>query len=569
MMRNFTTTLLLLLVWITGFAQAPLAFQYQAILRSVDGDPLINTGVSLQISILSDTVQNIVEYTEIQNAVTDQTGRISLQIGNGDVISGNFSGISWETGSYFIRIEFDPTGGSDFQYLGQTRLLSVPYALYAGQSGNSYVAGQGIDISGNTITNTGDLSNSNELQSLTKFGNVISLNQGGGSVTDSDNQSLSTISIGTSRQIQISNGNSISIDVADNDNNSSNEIQVISISNDTIFLSNGGFAKLPVPTNAVVPGGGCIQSLNPVPPEGYIYSGTGFTAGDQWNVLPSMSNSRFGPAVAAVNNKIYVIGGWDGISAVSKVTEVYDLQSQSWSRKTNMPTAVVYAATAVVGTLIHVMGGYNGTTIVNTHQVYNVLTDSWSQSTVLLSPRSGSGAAVISGKIYLVGGYYNGTSLNTNEMFDPLTALWTSKTAMTTARTDFAIAQLNDGIYVIGGWGTDVLNTNEFYSPATNSWTTYYPMTTYRSACSCAVVDNKIFVLAGGDSYSYFSITEAYDPLINGWQSKSHIPAPRSYAGAVGIDNKIYVVGGYFGTALNTLLMYDPAILQFYIHCAE
>ena len=568
-MRTILTVLLFLFSWITVFAQSPQAFQYQAILRLDNGNPIVATEVSLKISILSDTVQNVIEYTEIQNTITDNYGRINIQVGNGDILIGNFFDINWGLGLYFVRIEFDPSGGSNYTFLGQSQLLSVPYALYANETGNEYVAGQGIEISDSTITNTGDLSNVNEIQTLSKFGSAIILNQGGGSVIDADSQTLTVGATGTVRQIQISNGNNIDIDVADNDNDASNELQVISITGDTIFLSNGGFAKLPVPTNAIVPGGGCIQSTNPDPPQGYVYSGTGFTAGDQWNTLPSMSNDRFGPAVAAVGSLIYVIGGWDGLGAVSNKLEVYDVENQSWSQKVNIPTSVVYAASAVIGNSIHVLGGYNGYSILSTHQVYNIQTNSWSQSTPLPFPRSGGGAAVVSEKIYLIGGFYDGVALDSTQMFDPSTNLWSNKTAMTTARTDFAIATLYDGIYVIGGSNLDVLNVNEHYYPETDTWTTHYPMPTYRSGCSCAVVDNKIYVLGGGDSYSYSSATEEYDALTNGWASKSVIPGPRSYFGAVSVNDQIYVVGGNFWSAINSLMVYDPTTLQFYIHCAE
>lgn len=50
-------------------------------------------------------------------------------------------------------------------------------------SGTSYTAGAGINISGSTISNTGDLSNTNEIQTLSLAGNTLSLSNGGGSVT--------------------------------------------------------------------------------------------------------------------------------------------------------------------------------------------------------------------------------------------------------------------------------------------------------------------------------------------------------------------------------------------------
>jgi len=62
--------------------------------------------------------------------------------------------------------------------------------------------GSVINISGNTISNTGDLSNINELQSISKAGNTISLSNGGGSVTDADAQTLSLVG----NNLSISNG---------------------------------------------------------------------------------------------------------------------------------------------------------------------------------------------------------------------------------------------------------------------------------------------------------------------------------------------------------------------------
>ena len=549
------------------FSQAPTAFQYQAVIRNGDGEPVANALISLRVTILSDTILNIADYSEVHETQTDDFGKVAISIGNGTPSGGSFESILWESGTKFLKLEIDPEAGGNFQYFGTTRLLSVPYALYASQAPNSLTEGAGIDITGNVISNTGDLSPSNELQTLSKFGDSILLSNGGGSVTDADNQTLSVTVNGTNRQLQVSGGNSVIIDVADNDNSTANELQILSISHDTVYLSNGGYVKLPVPVSAIVPSGGCIQSTSVSPPSGYSYSGNSFEAGDEWNILPSMSYSRFGPMVAAVGTKIYVMGGWDGYNTVSNIVEMYDVQAKTWTRKANMPFGVVYAASAVAGNNIYVMGGYDGTNAVTRNQVYNTVTNAWSQAAALLSPRSGCKAGEFSGKIHLIGGYYNSSALSTHEMFDPASGNWTSKTAMTTARTDFALAVLNGGIYCIGGWNADVLNTNEYYNPTTNTWTTCYPMPDYRSGMCWGVVNSKIYVIGGGDTYSYSSRVGEYDPQTNEWKTMNYLPAPRSFSGAVVIDNKIYMAGGNFGLALNSCYEYNPLKTRYYLHC--
>jgi len=552
-----------------GFAQSPAAFHYQAVLHSEDGNPILNTDITLKISILSDTVLNTILYAELQNVSTDAFGRISVQVGRGDIISGDFPSIGWENGNVFIRVEYDFTGTGTFTMAGQTQLLSVPYALFAEKSGETYTAGNGISIFQQTISNTGDLSNTNEIQTLVKLGNTIILNPGGSSVTDADQQTLTVNSSGNNRQLEISSGNTINFDVSDSDNDPVNELQVVSISRDTIFLSNGGFVKLPQATNAIIPAGGCIHSTNPIPPQGYTYSGTGFSAGDQWNTLPSMNFARFGASVAAVGSKIYVIGGWDGITEVSNIVEAYDINSQTWERKANLLTAVVYSACAVVGNSIHVFGGYNGNSITNKHQVYNTVTNNWSYSANLPQARSGCGAAAVSGKIYLIGGFYNNTPVDLNQMYDPSTNTWSTKTPMLTARTDFATVATPQGIYIIGGWNQDVLNVNEFYSTANDTWTTYYSSPIYRAGCSGTYFNDKIYITGGGDAYSYIGTTEEYDPMANQWKIKSSMPVSTSYFGMVTLNEKIYTVGGNYGIAQRSLNEYNPVIIQYYIHCSE
>ena len=119
------------------FAQTPQAFKYQAIARDNSGNILVNQSVSFRISILQGSTSGPSMYTETQTATTNQFGLANLNIGMGTVVSGNFSTISWGSNSYFVKMEFDPTGASNFTLMGTSQLLSVPYALYSGSTGDT------------------------------------------------------------------------------------------------------------------------------------------------------------------------------------------------------------------------------------------------------------------------------------------------------------------------------------------------------------------------------------------------------------------------------------------------
>jgi len=71
-------------------------------------------------------------FEETHSATTNAFGLINLDIGWGSVSKGEFSEISWGTDKYFLMLEMDPSGGSNFQMMGVAQLLSVPYALFAG-----------------------------------------------------------------------------------------------------------------------------------------------------------------------------------------------------------------------------------------------------------------------------------------------------------------------------------------------------------------------------------------------------------------------------------------------------
>ena len=60
---------------------------------------------------------------------------MTLIIGEG-LTNDNFSDIQWGDGEFFLKVEVDPEGGVNYTMNQTSQLLSVPYALYAGNSGS-------------------------------------------------------------------------------------------------------------------------------------------------------------------------------------------------------------------------------------------------------------------------------------------------------------------------------------------------------------------------------------------------------------------------------------------------
>jgi len=122
-------------------AQVPQSFNYQAIARDITGNLIINQAVGLKISILSGSSTGSVVYSETHNTVTNQFGLITLPVGQGTPLSGTFYSINWSTGVYWLKVEMDAMGGTNYIDMGASQLLTVPFAMYAASSGTGGITG--------------------------------------------------------------------------------------------------------------------------------------------------------------------------------------------------------------------------------------------------------------------------------------------------------------------------------------------------------------------------------------------------------------------------------------------
>ncbi|WP_457615535.1 hypothetical protein [Lutibacter sp.] len=138
-MKKTITLLVTIATMLTSicWAQAPQKMSYQAIIRNASNTLVTNATVGMQISILQTTSTGTAVYVETQTPTTNANGLVSIEIGTGTVVSGTFSAIDWSAGPYFIKIETDPAGGTNYTITGTSQLASVPYALYAESTGPS------------------------------------------------------------------------------------------------------------------------------------------------------------------------------------------------------------------------------------------------------------------------------------------------------------------------------------------------------------------------------------------------------------------------------------------------
>jgi|GEM_PF-6947608 len=197
-MKKLAFSLILIALAIVATAQPPQAFNYQTIVRDAAGDILPNQLVAMRMSIRDASAVGTIIYQETFSETTNQFGLLNLNIGRGAPSIGTFSGIDWSNNSKFLEIEIDSEGGNNFVALGISELESVPYALHA-----------------ETATNVddADADPTNELQTVSKAGDIVTLSDGGGSFTD---------------------------ETDDADADPTNELQTVSKAGEVVTLSDGG-----------------------------------------------------------------------------------------------------------------------------------------------------------------------------------------------------------------------------------------------------------------------------------------------------------------------------------------
>jgi hypothetical protein len=118
--------ILVSLISVTVYSQPPEGFNYQAIYRDAQGNPVASTAVSVVFSILDSIANGSTLYQETHNTTTNTFGLFTLTVGGGTPNAGSFSGINWGKNNKFLKVNINNI------LQGTTQLLSVPYALYAG-----------------------------------------------------------------------------------------------------------------------------------------------------------------------------------------------------------------------------------------------------------------------------------------------------------------------------------------------------------------------------------------------------------------------------------------------------
>jgi hypothetical protein len=132
---------------------------------------------------------------------------------------------------------------------------------------------------------------------------------------------------------------------------------------------------------------------------------------------------------------------------------------------------------------------------------------------------------------------------------------------MPTPRHNLSAAASGSFIYAIGGEAGDgPLATVEEYTVQTQHWKAKQGMMTARASFAAVTwtVDNSIIAIGGRDSNGSATPTvEAYDPYSSVWTARAPLNVAREGLCAGVLNRKIYAAGGFNGSYLGTLEVWN------------
>ena len=339
-------------------------------------------------------------------------------------------------------------------------------------------------------------------------------------------------------------------------------------------IADGSVTAAKLAANAgVVPTAAMVVSLSPYDTNllGAGYKLTPYTvdlkAERNWKSHKALPTGRLHPTVAVVKNKAYVIGGGGPAHFDGGVTtnEMYDPDTDSWTKKADMPTARGWNPWVVINDIVYVAGGLKAQTPLNVLEAYDPATDKWTNT--LPTKPSASGASwgiAYGGKGYFFAGTANGNT----DIYDPVANKWTVGAARPSgADEDHCAAEVDGKLYVIGGAGGTVDRLSfQRYDPVTNAWEDLGNMPSGGVTDGWATVaGHAIYVWGGWDNFE--RRLRIYDTDSQTWSVRPTFVPPVTGSNGYNrfkiamLNGRAYFMGGATSTAEG--VPYNTTVMSF------
>jgi N-acetylneuraminic acid mutarotase len=233
-----------------------------------------------------------------------------------------------------------------------------------------------------------------------------------------------------------------------------------------------------------------------------------------------------------------------------------------------MPQGLNHVGAAALNGKIYVVGGFTGS---NHKQVndgafeYDPAADTWRALPPLATPRGSVAVAAVAGKLHALGGRRNENDVVTaHQVYDPATGKWSEAAPLPKGRDHMAAVTVEGKIHLVGGrFGAneDMTGLHDIYDPASNAWTSAPPVPTARGGGAGTLFQGMIVFLGGEDDKRTYDENEGFDLNSNRWVKLAPMPTGRHGFGAAALGKYLYIASGARGAGAgdptNELLVFS------------
>jgi len=222
-----------------------------------------------------------------------------------------------------------------------------------------------------------------------------------------------------------------------------------------------------------------------------------------WTKLADLPGATQNLALASVNGKIYAIGG----DSFRHTNYEYTPETNTWITLSPMLTGRQHIDCGMSENKIYVIGGITSwETITKKNEVYDVASNNWSEKSEIPSLRNNPAIVTLDSLIYVIGGAGSDTDIWKNiatvECYNTKTDTWEQKSDLPNVLFKPAAVVVNSQILVLGGATTvndEGVCTDKvlLYKAETDEWKEITPLPDTNIFFGCTTIENKIYVICG------------------------------------------------------------------------
>ena len=272
-------------------------------------------------------------------------------------------------------------------------------------------------------------------------------------------------------------------------------------------------------------------------------------------------------------NRVYLLGGWDGEGVLGAIyTAPVDNEGivGEWDISGSLPIPLRLSQAITVKDKVYLLGGDDGISSLSVILTTNINEDGtlgeWGYDTELPIGLSSSQAIVTKNRVYLLGGHTTETTdiiISAPINVDGTLGLWSIEGQLPIPLKDSQVVVTKNRVFLIGGNSEGpssyVLSSYIESDGTLGEWTISGSLPISLSNTEVIVTTYRLYVIGGlgetGRLSSVYIVPINVDGSLGTWTEGTELPESLINSQAIVLKNKVYLLGGVTGTGVSSVTL--------------